>query len=131
MSVICLSSFILISCTQTKIICTDTKAEIYMDGRFIGQGDAEVPRVGLPASADLEAKRRGKVIGRTTISRKFTMSTLLSGVFTYGTGLFFCWYYPDTVIIPVTNTNGEIWQGKNPWDYPRESIWMKPMHSGK
>lgn len=119
------------SCGTTMIICPESKAEIYLDNEYVGQGIAEVKSIGFPHTADLEARRGGRVIGKTTMSRSFTFGTFCIGLVTYYTGFIWAWYYPDDVTIPIYANYMPGNEYKSLWDHSDESIWSKPIQSLK
>jgi len=103
-----------------------------MDQSYLGRGEVSVTSIGMPNTAELEARKGNKVIGKTTMSRKFTWGTFFMGFATYYSGWLFCWYYPDSVIIPLNQGYTPAGEYRSPWDVRSDnSVWMKPVQSGK
>ena len=128
---LCLLLLLVCSCGTTKIICPESNAEIYLDNSYVGQGTAKVKSVGFPHTAYLEARKGGRVIGKTTMSRSFTFNTFLIGLCTYYSGFIWAWYYPDDVTIPVYSGYKSGFDNKSPWDNSEESIWSQPIQKQK
>lgn len=124
-------SMLLVSCGSTRIYCPDPQTDIYMDGSYLGKGETTISSMGLPNTAELEAKKFGKVVGKTQMKRQFTWGTLIIGIFTYYTGFLWAWYYPDDVEIPllqIVNPDGSV---TSPWDKPPQNKWEKPVNNPK
>lgn len=113
-----------LSCSTTHIFCPDTNADIYMGNEFLDKGEASIGSIGPPNTAVFTARINGLIIGEVAVSRQFTFSTFAWGLFSYYTGWYWGWYYPDLIYIPLTNTNDSL---NSPWDNQNESIWMKPL----
>ena len=94
-----LFSILISGCATTRIISEEPEAEILMDGELLGRGTAEVNSIGPPNTAILETKLNGKKIGYTTMSRSISWMTLVWGACSYYTGLYWGWYYPESVMI--------------------------------
>lgn len=121
---------ILAGCGSTRIISEDPTAEIFINNRFIGVGEAEVNRVGPPHRARLEARKGGETVGRQMMHRHFSFMTVVWGFCSYYTGFYWGWYYPNSVIIPlddVAPVRLRILAVKSPWEDSGKSIWMKPL----
>ena len=123
---------LLCGCATTRITSDDPNAEIYLDNSLIGVGETEVDRVGPYHRARLEARKGGKVIGTETLVRSFTFKTFLWGCFSYYTGFYWGWYYPESVRIATmpsaagtADAGGQ--QSESLWSNPRQSIWMQPL----
>jgi hypothetical protein len=117
------------SCGSTSIITSDPNADIYMDNSYIGRGKATVRSIGFPNTAELEARRGYRVIGRSDMSRNFTFGTFCLGTISYFTGWIWGWYYPDEVFITCISDYSD--SLNNSWNKPRQNKWMKPINSGK
>ena len=118
----------MLGCASTRVTSDDPNAEIYFNDNYLGVGEARIDRVGPPRTSTLEAKKGGKTVGRQTISRSFTFMTVVWGVCSYYTGLYWGWYYPETVRIPVIyKAEISAQEIKSLWMEPRESVWMKPL----
>ena len=124
-----LLAFLLAGCASTRIVSQDSNAEIYLDDRPIGVGEATVGRIGPPRTALVEAKRDGKTVGRAEMRRSFTGMTLVWGLVSYYTGLYWGWYYPESVVIAVqsASTGTGTVESRSPWSDPGTSIWMRPL----
>ncbi len=126
---------LLIGCATTRIVSQDPYAEIFMDEHKVGVGSASVDRVGPYHTAQLEARRGGTIVGSTTMNRSFTFKTLLWGMFSYYTGFYWGWYYPESVEIPLkpseagfaTGSGATLKSLPSVWTEPRQSIWMRPL----
>ena len=94
-----------------------------MDNELIGKGEASIRSIGFPNTVELEARKAGVTMGKVSMSRKFTKETFAWGLFTWGTGFLWGWYYPDMVAILVSPTNTPEPNKKSPWEKPRESKW--------
>jgi hypothetical protein len=123
--------FLWVGCATTRIQVQDAQADIFMDGQNLGKGTAEISSIGPPHTANIEARKHGKPIGSTQMRRSFTFKTLLWGVFSYYTGFYWGWYYPEQVTIQTERFSGEDSESEpstaNPWVHPETSIWMKPL----
>jgi hypothetical protein len=117
------------SCASTRIVSDDPYADIYMDEKWIGKGEASVGSLGPPHTAELIAKRGGKVVGRASMRGRFRCKRVLWGMFSYYTGLYWAWYYPESVTINKTHHPDSEKKQISLWDNPRESVWMKPIQS--
>jgi hypothetical protein len=120
---------LLFGCARTHINSLDPSAEIYMDGKYLGVGEVSVDRVGPPRQAHLEAKKAGQIIGNTSMSRNFTLMTIVWGVCSYYTGFYWGWYYPETVTIATQASYSTSVNTTNLWINPSRSIWMQPLSS--
>lgn len=107
----------MLSCGYTSIISQAPDAEIWADGEYIGKGSASIARTGFPERTELEARRNGEVVGKTTIRRSFRFITAIGGFYTYGLGFVLFWKYPREVEIPVP------YRWNEP---PPPSIWELP-----
>ncbi|MCD6023097.1 MAG: hypothetical protein K0Q91_13 [Fibrobacteria bacterium] len=114
-------------CASTRVTSQDPEAEIFLDDKPLGVGQATVRRVGPPRQVTLEARRGGKVVGQSEMRRSFTGMTLVWGLFSYYTGLYWGWYFPESVIIPVPQSAAGAAEFVSPWADPRNSVWMKPL----
>lgn len=110
---------ILLLCTScasyTQLVVTNSRADIYVNGVYKGQGTAKIKRNGAPRRSSITAKYRNIEIGNITTRRKFTIATAVVGYYTFGIGWFCFWQYPQTVLIP-TETLKEGLQTISPWD---------------
>jgi hypothetical protein len=88
-------------CGTTDIVTTDPGARIIVDGRHLGRGHAEISQTGLPESSTVMVVSEDGRREMRVIERRFTGTTLLAGLFTYGICLVACWQYPDTVFVPL------------------------------
>jgi hypothetical protein len=120
---------LLTGCASTKVVSQDPGADIYLDDRWIGVGEAKVGRVGPPRHATLEARKGGKTVGRADMARSFRFMTVVWGAVSYYTGFYWGWYYPESVMIPVlAPSQAKAIDAVSPWMKPRESVWMKPLN---
>ena len=125
-----IAALLLAGCATTRITSQDPNSEIYLNDEMIGVGEANVGRVGPPKTVKLEARKGGRVLGAQLMSRSFSVMTIVWGFCSYYTGFYWGWYYPESVLINVS----EPYRGKDendkrfsPWSNPRESVWMKPI----
>lgn len=89
------------SCSTTLLIVDNNpKAEIYMNGKYLGNGQAEIKRNGRPKKATFETKYNGEITGKHITKRKFTLVTALVGIYTYGIGFIFLWQFPNEIHLP-------------------------------
>ena len=118
-------------CSRTYIRVKDPSVQIYLDNEYIGQGEANIASVGPPHTAHIELRRGNQVVGRSTMKRHFHWKTVLLGVCSYYTGLYWGWYYPSEHTV-LLNENFNNRGGKNRilslWADPRQSIWMRPIN---
>ncbi|OFY63589.1 MAG: hypothetical protein A3H98_06335 [Bacteroidetes bacterium RIFCSPLOWO2_02_FULL_36_8] len=106
---------ILSSCGSTQVVVpNNSQAKIFQNGKYIGKGSAEITRRGLPKKSLFTAKFDGREIGSVLAKRSFDLLPCLLSFVSYGTGLFFTWKYPETIIIPVENFPET--PAKSPWD---------------
>ena len=123
-----LAAIFISGCASTRIVSQDSNAEIFLDDHPLGVGEATVGRVGPPRTVLLEARRDGKTVGQTEMRRSFTGMTIVWGLFSYYTGLYWGWYFPESVTIPVRSALVDILpEAKSPWADPRSSVWMRPL----
>jgi len=113
------ASLVLLSgCGTTTIYVNRNDVDIYINGASKGKGTVEVRRMGPPKKMNIEAKYQGKPIGEIKVKRKYDFVSFVVTVYTYGTGLFFSWRYPETIIVPVRDVT--------PSSQDNEGIWKKP-----
>ena len=106
-------------CGTTQIITTEPTARIFVDGRAIGRGQAEIDKRGTPATAQVVIQTEDGRRERQLIHRRFTGTTFLFGLFTYGVCLIACWEYPDAVFIPLPAPRAVLHPGEgDPWLSP-------------
>ena len=107
------------ACGTTHIITPDAHARIFVDGELVGRGQAEVRKRGLPGSATVVAKTEDGRTGQQTMSRSFTFTTFLMGVYTYLACMVACWEYPDTVFVYLDEpAAGHGSRPVDPWTVP-------------
>ncbi len=126
--VVAAAALLFSGCATTRIVSEDPHADIYMNERLIGTGEAEVKSMGPPRTAHLEARRGEKVVGNTSMRRSFRFKTLLWGLCSYYTGLFWGWYYPNDVHIAVRQARQRFEKITSDWDDQEESVWMQPLN---
>lgn len=105
---------------HTQIVTNEPNAVIFVDGERVGQGTAEVRRMGLPGSVQVRVEVDGQVQGEQTLKRSFTMATALLGLCTYGTGWFWAWQYPEELYISVEPS-----AARDPWGAEADP-WLTP-----
>jgi preprotein translocase subunit SecD len=110
------------ACGTTTIVASQRDARIYVDGEYVGRGEAEIRKRGGPHSVSVEARTEDGRKGRVDIKRHFTTSTMLFGLVTYGVGLFTMWEYPDSVVVMV---DGEAAAKKDGWGDSGDA-WSQP-----
>lgn len=118
-------SLVLAGCGSTRILSQCADCDIYMDGRYLGQGSAKVASMGPPRTALLEARKGEQVVGSASMKRSIEVTTVLLGMCSYFTALYWGQYYPDYVYIPVpqataaksTGWGSPLQQGSG-WDQP-------------
>lgn len=122
--------FVFASCGTTNILVSNSDIEVYVNGQYKGKGGAQIPRMGPPATANIEAKYQSQVVGSVEAKRKFDFLTLFIAIETYGTGAFFAWRYPAEIVVPIDSrlldngvrsnkTSGGIWM------IPPGGIWNR------
>lgn len=128
--ILLLSSLLLAGCGSTRILSECNDCDIYMDGRYIGQGSAKVSSMGTPHTAHLEARKGEQVLGSADMKRSIEVSTVVLGCFSYFTALYWGQYYPDYVYIPVPQATAAKTTG---WGSPLQqgSGWDSPLSSQK
>jgi hypothetical protein len=105
------------ACSPTKIVSSDPMATIIADGRM-SKGQLEIGRYGLPGSETVIVRNNAGHEQRAELKRRFTGLTLLTGLFTYGVCLLFCWEYPETLLVqmPTERTQSSWDDGPgDPW----------------
>jgi hypothetical protein len=113
----------------TEIVCEDPGAEIYVNKRYEGQGTAKIQRMGTPRDFEIEARKSGRVVAETNVSREFTWNTFFIGLFTYYTGFYWAWYLPRDIYLPVNPGQGPNKGHHSPWtdpDIKEPSPWDQP-----
>ena len=107
------------ACGHTTIVTNDRSAKIYADGEFLGLGEARyASRTGIPRSMTITVKTPYAKVERE-VSREFTATTAVLGAFTYMTGWFWGWQYPESVIVmlPERAAEGSGWDAAaSAWD---------------
>ncbi len=94
--------------SQTHIQTTDGRSyQVYGDGILLCEDsqDCKIPQRGTPHTLELEAVKNGNVVGRTSIQREITTSSILWGFLTYFVTLYVYEAYPDQVYIPLDYSN--------------------------
>jgi hypothetical protein len=91
----------LAGCGTTDIITTDPGARIVVNGRPVGLGRGELTQTGAPESSTVMAVTEDGRRQTVVVQRRFTGTTFVLGLFTYGICLLACWQYPDTVFVPL------------------------------
>jgi hypothetical protein len=113
-------------CGTTTITTNRRDARIYVDGAMVGRGEAEIRQRGMSSSARIEVRTEDGARGERTIKRRFTGTTLVIGLFTYGVGLFTALEYPDEVYVQIEEApQGDGGWGGSAWDQP-PSGWSGP-----
>lgn len=118
----------LASCGTTRIMTNDPTARIYVNGAFVGQGQAEIDRRGPPRTAEVSVQAPDGRSESITIKRRFTSSTFMYGLVTYMVGWMSLWEYPETVqvALPVPAQQQQQQPGAS-WDQAGGGdAWMSP-----
>jgi hypothetical protein len=107
----------LAACGHTTIVTSDKSARIYADGVYLGHGEARVgPRTGPPRPMQVTVKTPHVKIERR-VAREFTVTTFVVGMFTFMTGWYWGWQYPENVVFLVpTRAEGGWDEEPSPWD---------------
>jgi hypothetical protein len=121
-------------CGSTRIITNDPRARIFADGEMIGQGQGEITLRGPPGGTSVVVATEDGRRQSTQVRRKFTASTAVLGLFTYGVCLLACWEYPSVVYLPIEGVNPYPAYGASSWDPggpgpasgPAADPWMQP-----
>jgi hypothetical protein len=92
---------LLAGCGTTQLMPTDPNARIYVDGEMVGKGVGSIRQRGLPGAAQVLVKTDDGRRQQQSISRSFTVVTLLLGFITYGVCWVACWEYPSSVVVNV------------------------------
>ncbi len=112
----------LTSCFTTQVITNNEKARVFLDGEYQGTGsNVSIPSGGRFAEVEIKAEAGGKTT-KQRMNRKFTFTTLIGSLYTYGIGLFFFWQLPDVIYMHIPN--GDNTQD-DPWTSPKDDPWMK------
>jgi hypothetical protein len=104
------------ACGTTRIVSSDPRARLYVDGELRGRGHAEITRRGGPATFAIEARLPDGRRSVTHVSRRFTSTTFVSGLFTYGIGLLAMWELPSEIAVETP--------GGDPWLAERDELWL-------
>lgn len=91
----------LAACGTTRIHTNDPNAQIYVNGRYVGKGTAEVRQRGVAGSANVLVKSSDGRRATRSMRRRFTGTTVLIGLVTAYTGFLWAWEYPDEVYVPL------------------------------
>jgi hypothetical protein len=89
------------ACGTTHIRTDDRRALIYVDGQLAGRGEAEMTRRGTPHTAQIVVVAPDGRRARLDVSRSFTSTTLIVGLFTDLVGLIAAWEMPESVYVPL------------------------------
>jgi len=117
MRAVLLACLLAAACGTTTIRTNDASARIYVDGRLVGQGRAEITRRGVPHTATIAVDAGG---GRRTVvqvGRRFTATTLVVGLVTAYVGLITMWETPEEIYVPLPD-------GDSAWDEAAD-VWMQ------
>jgi|JI10StandDraft_1071094.scaffolds.fasta_scaffold110837_3 hypothetical protein len=105
----------------TTHITTHPEARIYVDDELVGTGTAEIGRIGPPREVVIRVEHQGAVVERT-IDRDFEATTVLFGLFSFYTGFYWGWSFPEEVHIDAPEPAHNPWLpkqgGKSPWGGP-------------
>lgn len=112
----------LAACGTTRIHTNDPGAKIYVNGRYVGKGEAEVRQRGTAGTASIVVKHSDGRVARSSMRRKFTATTFLYGLFTMYTGFIWAWEYPDAVYVPLEEP---VTQRSTGWE-STEDRWTSP-----
>lgn len=119
-----------VGCGTTQITTSDPKAKIFVDGQLLGEGSAEMRRMGPPKTVELVVSQDGQEVVKTEVKREFTAMTLLTGMLTLYTGLFWGWQFPDELNYTLpearAKTGGDWGGSKSLWMKEAESPWDRP-----
>jgi len=112
--------FTLGSCGTTQLVTVSSSADIYVNNEFKGKGQASIKRSGPPQKSHIDVRYHGAQIGEMDIKREVKFSTVIIGLYTYGIRFFLSWRYPEIVIIPTKEINGNqsFDHNKSIWDLP-------------
>jgi hypothetical protein len=114
-----LAALLVAGCGTSRVVASDPRAAIYVDGAFAGHGAAELRKRGAPRTAHVEARYPSGARATRVVKRRFTAATLVAGLLTYGVGFFAVWELPDEIALPPPASAG--------WDAdPAEDPWMRP-----
>ncbi|HEY0706335.1 MAG TPA: hypothetical protein VGG33_06035 [Polyangia bacterium] len=111
-------------CGTVSVMSTDPSARLYAGGRMLGQGTGQLTRRGTPESTTIVAVSQDGRRSQTVVKREFTGFTFLTGLFTYGICLVFCWEYPSVVLVGAPPQGGyasgsaSYAAGPDPWLLP-------------
>ena len=112
-----------VGCRTMVVKTNHPDAAIYVDEELVGYGEAKVRAMGTPKSSVVKVVHNGQSVERK-IKRTFTVKTAVAGLFTYGTGFFWGWEYPEAMTIRLElHPENQGWAtglttGSNPWTTP-------------
>ncbi|MEZ4474867.1 MAG: hypothetical protein R3F60_29580 [bacterium] len=106
-------------CGSTVVRSADPQARIYVDGELAGIGEVELRRFGPSHDFEVKVQEFGAETV-VTVEREFTALTVLIGLVTGYTGLFWAWELPDEVTLPARA------EQVNPWTHQPEGAWARP-----
>ena len=125
---ISLVAFLATGCGTMHIRTNQENADIYLDGKYLGTGSAKISSMGTPKTSVVRVEHKGQVAERR-VKREFTVKTVLFGLFSYGTGLFWAWDFPDEVFVHMEKAPKEVIGG---WGEPLGGdSWSQPMYKAK
>lgn len=88
-------------CGATQVATSRSDVDIYINNVRKGKGRVEMRRRGVPKSATIVAKHKGRTVGRVKVKRRVDVATVFIGIYTYGIGFLFGMSYPSSVLIPL------------------------------
>lgn len=121
-----------VACGTTTIATNEPSARVFAEGRPVGRGQGEITQRGTPGSTTVTVQTEDGRRGQAVISRRFTVFTFVTGLFTYGICLLACWEYPSSVFVhvppphPATAGPGAVAPGVDPWLMPPPGWQPKP-----
>ncbi|MEE2789401.1 MAG: hypothetical protein VX589_18835 [Myxococcota bacterium] len=89
-----------LGCAATRIYTNQPNATIYIDGRYAGTGEAQLDNLGPPNEVEIKVVHGSQTAVRR-VHRRFRFTTLLVGLCTFYTGLYWAWRYPDDVEVDL------------------------------
>ncbi|MFW7381544.1 MAG: hypothetical protein ACOH5I_22240 [Oligoflexus sp.] len=126
-----LLAFLHFSCATSVIKTGDPTARVFVDGKYQGMGPVvEADAMGGKGPARINVVTDDDSY-HADISRRFTFTTFIGTVYTYGLGLLWFWELPSFIDMSLykeePNPNAQ-----NPWlQDPKQNPWLTPVSQEK
>ena len=113
-----------VGCGTMTVRTNHPQAKIYVDGQFVGEGQAHISSMGPPKTSTIRVSHNGRSVEHH-VKRSFTLVTFLTGMMTYATGFAWAWEYPENIQISLESSPGE--SPRDEWT-SEANPWMNPLY---